>query len=590
MGVVAVYGIIVIHRINVTALEQNLARQVATEIRTELSEVAAAELEVTLASAQFIPLEPRQQKNILTQVISANTSFLELAFVCTTPRSCESGRETMRLIRNGVTDPVESDDLRLRAESEAFTVAARGDVYFGPARIEDGRTRMTIARPALNQNNEVIAVLIGDLRLNRLQGIVASAKLGTTGYVYVVDENGLIIAHPDQSKLGVNVGRSPAAQMVLTLMTKALDERRNVVYTNLNGQTVSGAGAFIPDFHWAVIAEWPQAETQNPIANIILQVLVFALIALILIMAMASRMAYKLISPIAYLSQGTNIIGSGNFKYRVDLKTGDELENLARNLNKMAENLEGLEELHELKLKTQYLSESLKKEHELSQVKDQFITTVSHQFNTPLSVINWTLAALKEQNVPPEVVRDGIKKIDQSRQEILAIVNDLLTLSEIGFSYKKGNTKLVDLRQLVAGAVSTLQNTVAAKHLTIKFIDHIPNTKAEANEFAIGKAIENLLDNAVTYSHDKGVITIELFGDADRIGIRVGDQGIGIPKDDLPKIFDQFFRARNAVEKKNVGTGLGLFIVKIIVEGHGGNVALTSEVGKGSTFSFTIPR
>lgn len=188
------------------------------------------------------------------------------------------------------------------------------------------------------------------------------------------------------------------------------------------------------------------------------------------------------------------------------------------------------------------------------------------------------------------MVKDGVEKIDRSREEILAIVNDLLTLSEIGFSYKKTNTKMVDFKALISDAVRNLQNAVTGKSLTIEFVNHTQNTKAEVNEFAISKAIENLIDNAITYSNDGGRIAIELSGNLKEITFSVTDHGVGVPKEDQEKIFQQFFRAKNAVVKKNVGTGLGLFIVKIIVEGHSGTVAAESEENQGATFHFTIPR
>jgi len=591
MGGVTVYFINYVHRIDVTSLEQNLARQVANEITKEISDVAAVQLDVTLASPEFVPIETAQQKNILDQILNNNTSFTEVAFICLTPNECVVGTETSRENRNPATSLIETGvGLRDRSRSPEFIAARTGKAYVGQAELNNGAPFMVLARPVLNEKRAVIAVLTAKLRLNRVQNIVAGARLGGTGYVYLINEQGIILAHPNSQKVGANVSSFPSAQIVLSLMTQALQAKENVLYKNLDNQSVSGAGAFISDFHWGVIAEWPRAETDNPISTIGLQILIFSLVTLLLIVIFASRMAYKLISPIAYLSQGTSIIGAGNFDYRVNIKTGDELESLARNLNKMAENLKGLEEVHELKLKTQYLSQSLQKEKELSEVKDQFINTVSHQFNTPLSVINWTLTSLTDKSMTPEMVEDGLKKINQSREEILAIVNDLLTLSEIGFSYKKSNTKLIDFQKLTAEAVHTFQNSVAGKNITIEFIGETQNTKAEANEFAIRKVIENLFDNAVTYSHEGGRITIEFSGDLKMLTFKITDRGIGIPKEDQANIFQQFFRAKNAIEKKNVGTGLGLFIAEIIVRGHNGTIGVASEQGKGSTFYFTIPR
>ena len=131
---------------------------------------------------------------------------------------------------------------------------------------------------------------------------------------------------------------------------------------------------------------------------------------------------------------------------------------------------------------------------------------------------------------------------------------------------------------------------IKLKKITVNLKEPSQSAVALVNEFTLSKALENLIDNAISYSHDGGVIQMELERMEKEVIFKIADQGIGIPKEDQPSIFREFFRARNAVKKKNVGTGLGLFIVKNIVEGHGGKVWFTSEENKGSTFYVSIPR
>lgn len=322
----------------------------------------------------------------------------------------------------------------------------------------------------------------------------------------------------------------------------------------------------------------------------ITQLVIFSLLTFLLILIIASMVAFNLIRPISILKEGASIIGLGNFDYKIKIKTGDEIEELGHSLNKMAVSLKGLEELKEIKLKAKYLAESLKKEKELSDLKNQFITMTSHQLNTPLAVINWTLETIKEPGITKTEFEDGVRAIDQSRRDILAMVTDLLTVSEMGFSYQKIKSEVADLNEIVKRVVDNYKPQLDAKKIELIVESHTENTKADIGASAMEKVIEHLIDNAICYSNEKSKIKIEFSGNEDQLSFRITDYGIGIPMPDQPSIFKEFFRAKNSTIKKNSGTGLGLFICKNIIDGHKGTIGFESEENKGTSFFFTIPR
>jgi len=586
MGAVSVYLVNLTHKIDVAAIEQNVVEQAALEI-TKFTSALKADLTTTVTFEDFAPIRFSEQQFVLGTILDRYPSLLEVSYICTTEALCEVGNETQRLARteNG---GVASISLRNRIDDPAFIQGKTGTPYFGNIQSEDGNESIAAAWPVFNKRHEVIAVLSGNLSIAAMTQNAVGARLGTTGYVYIVDENGKIIAHPQQELLGSDVSAIPAVQQTFR-SEKEPSKTSSLTYRNAAGVTVSGMGIRVPELNWAVIAEWPRTETQSLIRTILFQIGGFSLLAFILIAIIASWVALKLIEPIAALRQGTSIIGGGNFNYRVQLKTGDELEDLGANLNKMAENLKGIEEVRELRIRTQALTESLKKEQELSKLKDQFITTVSHQFNTPLSVIKWALDSLGEKTGNPSDVRSAKDIIAKSQQDIVGIVNDLVTLTQVGFRYEKSNVKPVDVRTLVAKSLDYLAEIIRGKKLTVN-IRATGNTLVPMNEFMVGKAIDNVIDNAVAYSNDGGKIAIEIGGTDKELTLTITDRGIGIPKEDQPSIFQQFFRAKNAVAKKNVGTGLGLFITKTIIEGHGGRVWFTSTENQGSSFSIALPR
>lgn len=584
MGGVSVYLVNLTHRIDVQALEENLARRVAAEIR-RITDKAVSDIELRVAFSDLAPIRFSQQDALLEIILKENPSLEDISFVCMTPDFCSFGRETKRWTKDSKGAPTANALLRNRSQDPEFLTAREGNRYIGPVDFEQGLV-VSMGAPNFNQRDQIVSAITARMNLSEIQEVARGAELGETGYVYIVDKNGRIIAHPDTGLIGGDASQFPPVK-------KALGKNGSEEFSEYfgsSGETVTGAGVAAGDIGWSVVVEWPRAETQELIRTILAQVGVFSLLGLLLIVIIASSLALRLIQPIAELSQGTNIIGSGNFKYRVGIKTGDELEDLGKNLNKMAESLEGLEELHELKIRTEALSESLRKERELSKLKDQFITTVSHQFNTPLAAINWAVGTLKDETTPSLKRKEGLRIIERSQRDIVEILADLVTLSEIGFRYEKSKAKPVDITELVQKIIASLHDMLELEKVTIDFRNSSLKPVAEINEFTIKRAIENLISNAVAYSHEGGRVEVALGEYEKNLLLTIKDQGIGIPKDDQPLIFQQFFRGKNAVAKKSVGTGLGLFIARSIIEGHGGKITFESEEGKGTTFRVSIPR
>lgn len=585
MGAVSVYLVNSIHYIDIATAEKSVAAEKAAEINRTIDEVLGL-LELQVTYEAFAPIEQSQQAFLLERLIEKNTAIKESSFICLTAPLCAVGTETERVTRDASALPA----LRDFGLAPEFVGARGGQTYFGPAQPNaEGELVITIATPVANKRGETVAVLRGELSLAPIQDLVARAKIGETGYLYVADDTGTVIAHPDASRIGATTERLAVVNALITGRERT-DAEASASYQNLQGEIVTGTGVFLPGPKWAVMAEWPKAETQAVVEDVIWSIGRITLGALVLILILTIFTTLRLIRPIAQIKEGVGAIGAGNLDYHFHLSTGDELEELGEHLNQMAINLKAVEELRVLKLRTQVLAENLKKERDLSQLKDQFINTVSHQFNTPLTVISWTLAAMKDPKIPPEMIHESLTKIAQSRKDMLAIVNDLLTLSEIGFHYKKSNTTRIDMQQLVETAKGSVREAIQEKDIKITVATATKDTTAVANLFAMTKVVENLIDNAVTYANDGSTIAIEIAGDDKELRFAIRNEGVGIPAEDKTQIFQQFFRARNAIAKKNVGTGLGLFIVKTIVEGHDGAVRFESEEGKGAAFFFTIPR
>lgn len=230
----------------------------------------------------------------------------------------------------------------------------------------------------------------------------------------------------------------------------------------------------------------------------------------------------------------------------------------------------------------------------LDEVKSDFISVVAHQLRTPLSGIKWTLSLLMggEAGSLSSVQKTLITKTYVSNERMIALVNDMLDADRIDsgkMRYARAPVQLVDLLDSV---LFELLPQVQAKELALRFtppLEGVPQVHADPEKMRA--VFQNLLDNAIKYSRARGAIEVGIAPEGDRKAVRVWirDEGIGVPREQQARIFERFFRARNAIQAETDGSGLGLFIVKSIIEKHGGRIWFESAEGKGAAFFITVP-
>ncbi|MBI2591743.1 MAG: hypothetical protein HYW34_03645 [Candidatus Brennerbacteria bacterium] len=231
------------------------------------------------------------------------------------------------------------------------------------------------------------------------------------------------------------------------------------------------------------------------------------------------------------------------------------------------------------------------REKELLRSKSEFITIAAHQLRTPLTGINWTLETLAgNPNLPVEqgqVVKDGLV----ASQRLLRVVNDLLDVAKIEegrFGYEFDN---VDLIEFTASTLATA--TVLAKEYGIKLYFEKPEgaiiCRIDSNKLKL--AFSNLIDNAIKYNIANGevLVKIEKLKDRPFAQVSIKDTGIGIPPEELSRLFKKFYRGSNVVKVETTGSGLGLYITKNIIRRHGGELWAESVLERGTTFYFTLP-
>jgi signal transduction histidine kinase len=283
-------------------------------------------------------------------------------------------------------------------------------------------------------------------------------------------------------------------------------------------------------------------------------------IALILTFVLSRRMS----SPIGVLANAARRLGRGDLSQRVQLQGKGEVEMLAQAFNSMAADLERAEQL-----------------------RRNLVADVAHELRTPLSNIQGYLEAIRDRVMKPNAAT--IHSLNEEAALLSRLVNELQELSLA----EAGELKLVyqaeDIAKLVKQAVTPWQPKVATKEISLSL--DLPDNLLLVNIDwqRVNQVLHNLLENAVTHTRKGGTINVAAIIQGDWVEVSVSDTGEGIPAEDLPNIFERFYRVDKSRARVTGGSGLGLTIAKRLVEAHGGKITVQSELGKGSRFSFTLP-
>jgi signal transduction histidine kinase len=500
-------------------------------------------------------------------------------------------------LRSSLLEPVRRNSGIDYSRRPAFVRARADKQYLGPVHFVRGsQPHMTAS---LSEGVPGNGVIVADLDLSPIREIVERARVGSTGYAYAVDDRGELVTHPDINLVLRHTSFAALPQVQAALRSNADPLDTAMVGRDENGTKVLSAYKTVEPLGWRVFVEEPLSEAYAPLRAAIWRTALLLVVFLLLAVATSVYLARRLVQPIESIQVAAAKIGSGELDQQIVVSSNDELGALADEFNRMAAQLRESYAGLELKVEERTrelataLSELDEKSHELeaaSQHKSDFLANMSHELRTPLNAIIGFSQVLREEIVGGinEKQAEYLEDILSSANHLLSLINDVLDLSKVEAGQVELQVAPFSLQEALERGVSMVRERATQDGVHVTLHANGSLDAVTGDERRIRQVIFNLLSNAVKFAPAGGQVDIEATQSNGEVTVSVADTGPGIAAQDLDRIFEEFQQTDLGANQAE-GTGLGLALSKRFVEMHGGKIWCDSELGKGSTFRFTLP-
>ncbi|MGB3262979.1 MAG: response regulator [Microcoleus sp.] len=465
---------------------------------------------------------------------------------------------------------------------------------------------VNLAVPIRDSKNRIAGVLFARVSLNFLTQIVARSQIGKTGYSYVLDNRSVVISETG-SKINPYLlqdlsGRSFVGKLFKLALASGMQSP--IVYRGWRGEEVMGTGAIVRPVQWMVVVELPTAEAYAPLRSLVAVMGAVTIACALAAAGLGVAFARSIANPLKALTSAATKMTNGMLETRVNIAASNELGKLADAFNIMAS---------QLQVSFTKLEDQNAQLQQLDQLKDEFLANTSHELRTPLNGIIGLTESLIDGATGqlPEPTISNLEIIASSGRRLSNLINDILDFSQLRHKNIELQIKPVGIREIVDIVVTLSQPLIGTKNLQLinSVSPDIPLVDADENR--VQQILYNLIGNAIKFT-DTGTVQISANAISlnlpdlleretsvtsqiqslivrSKLQITVSDSGIGIAEDKLESIFELFEQADGSTAREYGGSGLGLAITKQLVELHGGEINVSSELGIGSQFTFTLP-
>jgi signal transduction histidine kinase/CheY-like chemotaxis protein len=485
-----------------------------------------------------------------------------------------SGREKARASRIAVDVVGSNADF---SKHPKFMQAKANKHYYGPVYFRrESEPYMTLAIAGARANYGVLAA---EVNLKYIWDVVSEMNADTRGTAFVVDANGRLIAHPDISLVLRNIDLSHLTHVRAAISTPKDMTQEGAVANNIRGQPVLIAYAPIPSLGWTLFIELPVEEAYAPLYASAMRSVALLLGALALAVLAGIFLARRMIVPIKALRDGAAKIGRGDLAQRISIDTGDELQALGDQFNRMAAQLQDLYVTLERKVDERTAQLQL-----ANQAKSRFLAAASHDLRQPLHALGLFVAQLRSAVSANERLHI-VERVDASIATMNELFNALLDISKLDAGALSPQRSDFPVAHLFRRIEATFAGTAREKDLSFRIV--AGEAWVHTDFILLERILLNLVSNAIRYT-SKGGVFVGCRSRKNSVRIEVWDTGPGIPPDQHHKIFSEFYRI--GASRQGTGLGLGLAIVDRLCKLLGHGLDLKSTVGRGSRFAITVPR
>jgi len=508
----------------------------------------------SIANRDFDKLTQNQIKQVFVDIMKIMPGFIELTFLD------KRGNEKVKVSRSESSKKIFEFNSSLinRSRLDEFQKAFTKEIYISPVMFTSTRIPYILASCKTQDG-----VIIAKLDFREIWDIVSKTEVGKNGYSFIVDKNGLLIAHPDTERVIAHTDFSS-----LMIVKDFLEDRKNIFreYRDERGEKVISFFYSVPGVDWGVFTCLPYKEVVEPVNKMLWQTILWSFVFTGIFLFIGLRFAGGLLNPLFKLREAAVKISQGKFDVKVSINSGDEIEELAMTFNNMAEALK-----------------------ELEQIRQDLISMIVHDMKSPLSGMIGSMDYLitSRQNISSQ--KEILSIMKKSAENLYSLIQNLLDVSKMEEGKLSLNKKEVKVSDFIENISE--QFALACQIENKKFKKNIEKEVSviSVDDGLIARVLNNLLYNSLQHTIDGGNIWLNVSKKDNFVQFEVGDDGVGIPEEYKTKIFEKFVQVERRRAHLRTGTGLGLTFCKMAIELHGGKIWVESEEKKGSRFFFTIP-
>lgn len=456
------------------------------------------------------------------------------------------------------------------SNSEAYKKIIRGEEFVGEIDIQ-GTGYVTRMEPIFDKDKKIIGAMgLGNIILNNyLKHTLLDIKFGETGYAYILNSNGNVVIHP--TEMGNNAKKYDFVQNIFST-------KNGIIEYDYNGVKKIGYYKYFEPWQWYIVITADYDELIAPSRGIMKTTIYTGMIIILFGAVISLFMASNFVKPINKLKSCMEIAKKGDLKVHCDVNSNDEIGVLAESFNNMLmENNRLLEEVLEY-----------------DKLKTEFIANMSHELRTPLNIIFSTaqlfdIVLSKGEKMDINKISNYINSMKQNCYRLIRLVNNLIDVTKIDSGFIKLELKNQNIVEITEEIVQSTADYVQSMSRTIVFDTDQEEKIMAFDSEKLERILLNLISNATKFTNPGDKININLYDKGDHIIISVKDTGIGIPEEKIPHLFERFKQVDPLLSRSHEGSGIGLTIVKAMVELHGGSIEVKSKYKEGTEFIISLP-